>query len=34
MQAGVFGRRFVLRFAPATLIAAILVGTGIGWVLL
>jgi uncharacterized membrane protein YraQ (UPF0718 family) len=34
MQAGVFGRRFTARFAPATLLTAILVGTGIGAVLL
>ncbi len=34
MQAGVFGRRFVVRFAPATFVAAILVGTGIGMALL
>jgi uncharacterized membrane protein YraQ (UPF0718 family) len=34
MQTGVFGRRFAARFAPATLLAAIVVGTGIGVVLL
>jgi uncharacterized protein len=34
MQAGVFGRRFALRFAPATFVAAILVGAGFGAVLL
>jgi uncharacterized membrane protein YraQ (UPF0718 family) len=34
MQTGVFGRRFVLRFAPATFAAAVLVGTGVGLVLL
>ncbi|WP_430640989.1 permease [Couchioplanes caeruleus] len=34
MQAGVFGRRFAVRFAPATLVAAIVVGTGVGAVLL
>ncbi|MEU8615557.1 permease [Actinoplanes sp. NPDC048791] len=34
MQTGVFGRRFSVRFAPATFAAAILVGTGIGAVLL
>jgi uncharacterized membrane protein YraQ (UPF0718 family) len=34
MQTGVFGRRFASRFAPATFVAAILVGTGIGAVLL
>jgi uncharacterized membrane protein YraQ (UPF0718 family) len=34
MQTGVFGRRFVVRFAPATFVAAILVGTAAGAVLL
>jgi uncharacterized protein len=34
MQAGVFGRRFTARFAPATLAAAILVGSLVGVVLL
>ena len=34
MQTGVFGRRFAVRFAPATLAAAILVGAGFGAVLL
>ena len=34
MQTGVFGRRFSMRFAPATFVAAVLVGTGIGAVLL
>jgi uncharacterized membrane protein YraQ (UPF0718 family) len=34
MQAGVFGRAFTARFAPATLVTAIVVGTGIGAVLL
>nr|WP_239132411.1 permease [Actinoplanes durhamensis] len=34
MQTGVFGRRFVQRFAPATFVAAILVGTAAGAVLL
>jgi uncharacterized membrane protein YraQ (UPF0718 family) len=34
MQTGVFGRRFAVRFAPATLVAAIVVGTGVGAVLL
>ncbi|MEU4245190.1 permease [Actinoplanes sp. NPDC026619] len=34
MQAGMFGRRFVVRFAPATFAAAILIGTGAGLVLL
>jgi uncharacterized membrane protein YraQ (UPF0718 family) len=34
MQAGVFGRRFMVRFAPTTFIAAILVGTAFGVVLL
>jgi uncharacterized protein len=34
MQAGVFGRRFAFRFAPATLAAAVLIGAGFGAVLL
>ncbi|MEV4481673.1 permease [Micromonospora coxensis] len=34
MQAGVFGRRFVVRFAPATFVAAVGVGVGVGAVLL
>jgi uncharacterized protein len=34
MQTGVFGRRFVVRFAPATFAAAVLVGTAAGLVLL
>jgi uncharacterized membrane protein YraQ (UPF0718 family) len=34
MQTGVFGRRFASRFAPATFVAAILVGTAFGAVLL
>jgi uncharacterized membrane protein YraQ (UPF0718 family) len=34
MQAGTFGRSFTLRFAPATLIAAIVVGAAFGTVLL
>jgi uncharacterized protein len=34
MQTGTFGRRFAFRFAPATLVAAILVGAGFGAVLL
>ena len=34
MQAGVFGRRFMLRFAPATFVVAVLAGTGFGVVLL
>jgi uncharacterized protein len=34
MQAGVFGRRFVVRFAPATFVAAVLVGAAFGAVLL
>jgi uncharacterized membrane protein YraQ (UPF0718 family) len=34
MQAGVFGRRFTMRFAPATFVAAILVGTVFGVALL
>jgi uncharacterized protein len=34
MQTGAFGRRFAFRFAPATLVAAILVGSAFGTVLL
>ena len=34
MQAGVFGRRFMVRFAPTTLVAATVVAVGIGSVLL
>nr|WP_239086772.1 permease [Catellatospora methionotrophica] len=34
MQAGVFGRRFAMRFAPATFVMAVLVATGVGMVLL
>ncbi|WP_203828396.1 permease [Actinoplanes palleronii] len=34
MQTGVFGRRFAMRFAPATFVAAVLVGTAFGAVLL
>ncbi|MEU7901321.1 permease [Actinoplanes sp. NPDC049118] len=34
MQTGVFGRRFAIRFAPATFAAAVLVGAGVGAVLL
>ncbi|MFI7601964.1 permease [Actinoplanes sp. NPDC049681] len=34
MQTGVFGRRFASRFAPATLLTAILVGSAVGAVLL
>ncbi|MEV6347527.1 permease [Actinoplanes sp. NPDC051851] len=34
MQAGVFGRRFAFRFAPATFVAAILIGSLFGGVLL
>ena len=34
MQTGMFGRRFASRFAPATLAAAILVGSAVGAVLL
>jgi uncharacterized membrane protein YraQ (UPF0718 family) len=34
MQTGVFGRRFSMRFAPATFAAAVLVGAGVGAVLL
>ncbi len=31
MQSGAFGRRFAVRFAPLTLVVAMLVGTGVGW---
>ncbi|WP_240670365.1 permease [Actinoplanes solisilvae] len=34
MQTGVFGRRFASRFAPATFVVAVLVGTAFGVVLL
>ncbi|WP_250009960.1 permease [Actinoplanes sp. M2I2] len=34
MQTGVFGRRFASRFAPATFVVAVLVGTAFGTVLL
>jgi uncharacterized protein len=34
MQSGVFGRRFAWRFAPATLLMAVLVGSAVGVVLL
>jgi uncharacterized protein len=34
MQAGVFGRRFALRFAPATFAVAVLVAVGVGSVVL
>ena len=34
MQTGAFGRRFAMRFAPATFVAAILIGSGFGVVLL
>ncbi|GAA0520587.1 permease [Paractinoplanes deccanensis] len=34
MQAGVFGRRFAFRFAPATFLAALGIGTGVGVILL
>jgi uncharacterized membrane protein YraQ (UPF0718 family) len=33
MQVGSFGPRFAVRFAPTTLVLAILVATGVGWVL-
>jgi uncharacterized membrane protein YraQ (UPF0718 family) len=32
MQTGVFGRRFAARFAPATFVAAVLAGAGVGTV--
>jgi uncharacterized protein len=34
MQAGVFGRRFAFRFAPATFVICVLAGVGIGAVIL
>jgi uncharacterized membrane protein YraQ (UPF0718 family) len=34
MQSGVFGRRFVLRFAPLTFVLAVASGLLVGWVLL
>jgi len=34
MQTGILGRRFAFRFAPATFVMAILVGTGVAAVLL
>jgi uncharacterized membrane protein YraQ (UPF0718 family) len=34
MQTGVFGRRFAVRFAPTTFVAAVLVATAAGAVLL
>ncbi|GIF44166.1 hypothetical protein BC793_13560 [Actinoplanes xinjiangensis] len=34
MQTGVFGRRFMVRFAPTTFVAAVVVGTAFGTVLL
>jgi uncharacterized membrane protein YraQ (UPF0718 family) len=34
MQAGAFGRRFAVRFAPATFVVAVLVAAGVGSVLL
>lgn len=34
MQAGTFGRRFAVRFAPATLVIAVLVAVGVGAVVL
>jgi uncharacterized membrane protein YraQ (UPF0718 family) len=34
MQAGTFGPRFATRFAPTTFAVAVIVSTGVGWVLL
>jgi hypothetical protein len=34
MQAGVFGRRFAVRFAPTTFVIAVLAAVGAGAVLL
>ncbi|MCA2215023.1 permease [Wangella sp. NEAU-J3] len=34
LQTGVFGSAFAVRFAPVTFVAAVVAGTGIGWVLL
>src|SRR5581483_413761 len=34
MQAGMFGRRFAIRFAPATFVVATVVGSVVGFVVL
>jgi uncharacterized membrane protein YraQ (UPF0718 family) len=34
MQGGMFGRAFAARFAPATLVVATVVATGVGWLIL
>ncbi|HTF12382.1 MAG TPA: permease, partial [Asanoa sp.] len=34
MQAGVFGRRFAMRFSPSTFVVAVLVAVGVGAVVL
>jgi uncharacterized membrane protein YraQ (UPF0718 family) len=34
LQTGVFGPAFAVRFAPATFVAAVAAGAGVGWVLL
>jgi uncharacterized membrane protein YraQ (UPF0718 family) len=34
MQAGMFGRRFAIRFAPATFVVATLVATAVGLLVL
>jgi uncharacterized protein len=34
LQTGTFGRRFALRFAPLTLLVALVVSSVVGWVLL
>jgi uncharacterized membrane protein YraQ (UPF0718 family) len=33
MQAGAFGRRFAVRFAPATFVVAVVAAVGVGWLL-
>jgi len=30
MQAGIFGRKFAVRFAPLTFVVAVVVATGVG----
>ena len=34
LQAGTFGRRFAIRFAPLTFVAAVVSAALVGWVLL
>jgi hypothetical protein len=33
LQSGTFGRRFAVRFAPTTFVAAVLIAVGVAWVL-